>query len=308
MKRKLLSVLLAGCMVAALTACGNTSSTTTSDTATETSAATETPAESESEEAEAADEEVMHVVVACTGSYEPYNYVDENDELVGFDMDIIRAIDEASPEIECELTWVAWDSLLAGVDAGRFDMLSAQICYTDERAELYHMDPEPYMVSVQKLITNTDHADATSLDDFKDAKIATTVGTLQAEILENYLEEHPDYFEIVYYEGTLEYYLSDVSSGKVDATIEDPAVGLEKAKTLGLDNLITVGDSLDNSTVWFLYQNNENGAKIQEIVDKYYKQLLADGTISSIAEQYLGSNDPILKLNEMGYYEDVEIK
>lgn len=299
-------------MTLVLSACGGTktdeASASKTDATAESTEAAEVTETAESEVSTESKDEPVHVVVACVGSYEPYNFVDENDELRGFDMDVMKAVDAASPEIDCEFTWVAWDSLLAGVDAGRFDMIASQICYTDERAEMYHLSPEPYMVSEQKILTTDAHSDWKSLDDAKGAKIAVTAGTLQSELAEKYLEEHPDYYEIVYYEGTLEYYLADVSSGKVDATIEDPAVGLEKANTLGFDNIIAVGDSLDNSVVYFLFSKTDKGAQIQEAVDKAYKQLLADGTVSKIAEEYLGSTSPVTQLKELGYYSDVEIK
>lgn len=250
----------------------------------------------------------IKVNMVAMGTYEPYNYLDENNQVAGFDYDVVRAIAAIAPEIEVNYNYTAFEGILPGVDAGKYNLVVSQFNYTDSRNKMYLLAEEPYMVSEQHILTTDKFKNAKSLDDMKGATIATTTGSSQATILENYLKEHPDYFKISYYEGTLEYYLTDVSSGKVDATVEDPSSALKKCTNLHLDNIISVGKSLIDAPVYFIYPKNDEGKKINDIMMKYYKQLLADGTITKIAEKDLGSNQVVTRLNDLGYFKEVKIK
>ena len=70
--------------------------------------------------------DVIKVRVAGTADYEPYTYVDEDDNITGYDIEVIKAIDELAPEIECEYSYTQWDTLLPGLDADKFDVVSNQ--------------------------------------------------------------------------------------------------------------------------------------------------------------------------------------
>ena len=81
--------------------------------------------------------DVIKVRVAGTADYEPYTYVDEDDNITGYDIEVIKAIDELAPEIECEYSYTQWDTLLPGLDADKFDVVSNQLGVTEERQEMY---------------------------------------------------------------------------------------------------------------------------------------------------------------------------
>ncbi|ODN68591.1 transporter substrate-binding domain-containing protein [Methylobrevis pamukkalensis] len=72
--------------------------------------------------------------VATEGAYPPFNHVDGEGRLTGFDVDIARAIC-ADMKVDCSFVAVPWDALIDGLVAGDYDLIAASMAYTPERAE-----------------------------------------------------------------------------------------------------------------------------------------------------------------------------
>ena len=62
------------------------------------------------------------LVVALEGAWQPWSYHDASDTLVGYDVEVSRAIAEKLG-VEPEYVESDWDSLFAGLDAGRYDLV-----------------------------------------------------------------------------------------------------------------------------------------------------------------------------------------
>ena len=71
------------------------------------------------------------LIVALEGAWQPWSYHDESDTLVGYDVEVSRAIAEKLG-VEPEYVESDWDSLFAGLDAGRFDMVCNGVEVTDD--------------------------------------------------------------------------------------------------------------------------------------------------------------------------------
>ena len=76
------------------------------------------------------------LIVALEGAWQPWSYHDESDTLVGYDVEVSRAIAEKLG-VEPEYVESDWDSLFAGMDAGRYDLVCNGVEVTDERSKTY---------------------------------------------------------------------------------------------------------------------------------------------------------------------------
>ena len=105
MKKKLLSVVLTGLMILGLTACGSGDAQS-----------------SEDKDLLQQIQEKGTLTVAMEGTWAPWTYHDEDDNLVGFDVEVAQKIAE---KLGVEVTFVEgeWDGLFAGLDSGRYDMV-----------------------------------------------------------------------------------------------------------------------------------------------------------------------------------------
>src|SRR5699024_8670233 len=124
MYRKLSLALFLGLMVGILAACGETSSGDGEAEEAETNA---------NDNNDATDDEVY--TVATDNAYVPFEYLDEEtDELVEFDIDLIKALAEEAG-IEIEIETLEFSGIVAGLGSGKFDIGIAGMTITEDRKE-----------------------------------------------------------------------------------------------------------------------------------------------------------------------------
>lgn len=304
MKKRALAAVLA-CMTVVAMGCGSTSTSDTAGT-TETTAEAGTEADTETD-AETSDE-VITVRVAGTADYDPYTYVDENDNVTGFDIEVIKAIDAIAPEIECEYTYTTWDTLLPGLDADKFDVVSNQLGYTEERASMYLYPKTPFLFTGTSVISAADQP-MDSYDDLAGKKVGAIVGSSFTTQMEQYLDEHPDAFTLEYLDGTLPQMLEEIANGRVDATMNDATAAFTKAELAGLSDKLYISDEIyDGGFIYFLFPQTEKGQQIADIFDKYLPELYYNGTLSALALEYLGVDSCVTSMPANGVFEEATLE
>ena len=142
---------------------------------------------SRSESAEAADQLAAiqasgKLIVALEGAWQPWSYHDESDNLVGYDVEVSRAIAEKLG-VEPEYVESDWDSLFAGLDAGRFDIVCNGVEVTDERAKTYDFTT-PYGYIHTALAVRKDNEDIKSFEDLKGKTTANSLASTYMELAE----------------------------------------------------------------------------------------------------------------------------
>lgn len=106
-----------------------------------------------------------YIIVGTEGTWSPYTYHDENDELVGFEVEVARYIADYIG-VDIQFTETAWSSIFAALDAGQIDIVVNSVAYTEERAEKYAFS-EPYNYSQYAFMTLATNDDIQSLEDVK---------------------------------------------------------------------------------------------------------------------------------------------
>ncbi len=302
MRKNVIIGLMISAMVLSMTGCGSKDEQTTATTGSETA--------SDTVEAEASgtETETITVRVAGTPDYEPYTYVDEDDNITGYDIEIIKAIDELAPEITCEYTYTSWDSLLPGLDADKFDIVSNQLGKNEERESMYLYPENPFLFAGSSIISSADKPLET-LEDLKGMKVGAIVGSSFTTQMEEYLEENPDAFTLEYIDGTLPQMLDEIVNGRVDATVNDAGAASSKAEVAGITDRIHVSSKVYNGGAsYFLFAKTDNGQKIADIVDKYLPELYYNGTMAEIAQKYLGTDGGVVSMPENGFYEEATLE
>ena len=91
--------------------------------------------------------------VALEGTYPPFNYKD-NGQLAGFEVELAHALAQKLG-VKAEFTTSEWSAILAGLQAGKYDVVINQVGITDKRKETFDFS-EPYTVSSPQLIIRKD--------------------------------------------------------------------------------------------------------------------------------------------------------
>ena len=160
--------------------------------------------------------EWKEVRIGTEGAYPPFNNLEADGSLVGFDIDIAKALCEEM-KVSCEFVTQDWDGIIPALQAKKFDAIIASMSITPERLE---------KVDFSKKYYNTPPAVAVPKDspitDLAGLK-GKTVGAQSSTTHANYAEKHMADSELKLYPTADEYKL-DLEGGRVDAVVDDIVV------------------------------------------------------------------------------------
>jgi len=118
------------------------------------------------------------ITVATDATWPPMEMVDTSKNIVGFDIDLMKAIaKEAGVEVVFKNT--AWDGIFGGLDAGKYDAIISSVTITDERKKQYDFS-EPYINIGQILVVPKTVKNVKTLSDMKGKKVGAQIGTTGA--------------------------------------------------------------------------------------------------------------------------------
>ena len=220
------------------------------------------------------------LIVALEGAWQPWSYHDESDTLVGYDVEVSRAIAEKLG-VEPEYVESDWDSLFAGLDAGRFDMVCNGVEVTDERALTYDFTI-PYGYIHTALAVRKDNDE---IKTFEDLKGKTTANSLAS----TYMELAESYGATVQGIDTLEETIQLLTAGRIDATLNADVSFYDYLNVHPDADFKLVAQTEDASHVAIPVRKGDDSASLLEAINTAIEELRADGTLKALGEKYFGS-------------------
>ena len=221
------------------------------------------------------------LVVALEGAWQPWSYHDERDTLVGYDVEVSRAIAEKLG-VEPEYVESDWDSLFAGLDAGRFDIVCNGVEVTDERAKTYDFTT-PYGYIHTALAVRKDNEDIKSFEDLKGKTTANSLASTYMELAESY-------GATVQGIDTLEETIQLLTAGRIDATLNADVSFYDYLNVHPDADFKLVAQTEDASHVAIPVRKGDDSASLLEAINTAIEELRADGTLKALGEKYFGQD------------------
>ncbi|TDX52448.1 basic amino acid ABC transporter substrate-binding protein [Orenia marismortui] len=154
------------------------------------------------------------LLIGTEAAYRPFEYHNNQDEIVGFDIDLIKAIaDELNLQIE--IKDIAFDGLIPGLKTGKFNLAISAMTITEQRAKAVNFS-DPYFNAGQVIATMANNNEIKTIDDLKGKKVGTKLGTT-GDIEISKME---DSIEITRYKDIPQAFI-ELQNGRVSAVVND---------------------------------------------------------------------------------------
>jgi len=218
------------------------------------------------------------IVVATAGDIPPFDF-EKDGNLTGYDVEVLKAVDEKLDQYKIEFQKTAWESIFPGVDAGRYQAAANNLSYTKERADKY-LYSLPIAKNPLVLVTLQDIAGKTTQDD---------TGTSTAKVVTDWNQSHSDNPATIQYSGEdVAKRLTDLANGEFDFLIFDKISVQKIIQDRGLDLNVVDLENNDNPNNYIIFSSDQK--EFKEQFDKVLKELYQDGTLEKLSKTYLGGS------------------
>ena len=219
------------------------------------------------------------LIVATEGTYSPYSFYDEKGELVGYDVDIAKAVAQKL-NLKIDFLTAPWDAMLAAFDAGKADVVFNQVSINEDRKKKYDMSV-PYTMPYPVIVVHKDNNDIKSFADLKGKKSVHSATSNWAAIAEK------NGATVVVADGFSKG-VELIISKRADDTINDNVTFFDYIK------------QRPNAPLKIAYTSNEpmptaallkkGNTELLEAINKAIDELKAEGKISEISMKYFGKD------------------
>lgn len=221
------------------------------------------------------------ITVAMEGTWAPWTYHDESDTLVGYDVEVARAIGE---KLGVNVNFVEgeWSGLLAGLDAGRYDIMVNGVDVDEGRQEKYDFST-PYAYNRTAVIVRADDDSIQSMEDLVGKKTANTLNSTYAAVGEAYGAQVTGVDDFI---QTIELLIS----GRIDATL-NAEVSYYDYLNAHPDAQVKIA-CIDPQTtqVAIPMRKGEETATLREAINEALAELAQDGTLTELSIKYFGTD------------------
>lgn len=220
--------------------------------------------------------------VGTEGQFRPFNYFDDKGDLVGFDIEITRALC-AVMTADCQLVSMSWEGLLPALEAGRIDMIVASMSKTEER--LKHADfTDRYYRSRSIFVARRDRPVAPTRDGVAGQRLVTQ----KATVFEDWLVRNFGDVATVIGLPTAGDAFAEMTAGKADLMLIDNLVAFEVLSAPGGERLEVVGavsegdDEMANTHI----QVRKGNDRLRLAINDALRKIWLEGTYRKINEKY----------------------
>lgn len=234
-------------------------------------------------------QDVRKVYVAVGATFEPYTYIDENNQPAGYDVAVLQEIDKRLPQYEFQIENMELANISVALDAKKVSIGSQQFERNPEREKKYLFTNEGFATYNKRLVYKKGRDDIHSIDDLAGKKVSAGQGSNTAAILETYNAEHDNKIEIVYSNGaTNESIYDDVMNGRLDAIVATKKTFKKYNEAFGGGYDINEDSYFSESQAYFMLAQGEE--QLRDDMDTALKAMKEDGTLTKLSIEYTGSD------------------
>ena len=299
-KKKIAGLLTASFIVASLfTGCGKKENADNNKK--EAGSSTEAASNNDAEDTEAPAEKRKIVIATSGAGPEPFCYTDENGNLTGYDIELIRLVFEGLPQYDVEFAVCEFQSIFTGIDTGIYQVGLNHLGYNKERAEKY-LYTDTYDVGSHSIAVRKGYDEIKSLADIGGHSTQITAASANETTFLRYNEENPDNpLDLTYIE--VDNTLVDVANGVVDFEYFTTATLEAQIEEKGLEDKIDLipvpiedSENFTGGLKGIFYIVAKDDTQLADDINARIEELIADGTVAELRAEWFGDSADELTL------------
>lgn len=226
------------------------------------------------------------LTIAVDDTYLPMEFRDDNNDLVGFDIDLGNALAEQLG-VKAEFVTVAWDGIFTGLTSNQYDVIISSTSITPERQESYSQS-DPYIANGIVIVSRVDDTSkATTFEELAGSTVGVQLETSADVAAQTLQEETGTDITLKQFDGMLDAF-SALEGKQIDYVMTDEAVAqyyvAQKPETF----VISTTTPLTNEPIGVTARKEDTA--LTEKINEALKKLKEDGTLKSISEKWLGAD------------------
>ena len=226
------------------------------------------------------------LTIAVDDTYLPMEFRDDNNDLVGFDIDLGNALAEQLG-VKAEFVTVAWDGIFTGLTSNQYDVIISSTSITPERQESYSQS-DPYIANGIVIVSRVDDTSkATTFEELAGSTVGVQLETSADVAAQTLQEETGTDITLKQFDGMLDAF-SALEGKQIDYVMTDEAVAqyyvAQKPETF----VISTTTPLTNEPISVTARKEDTA--LTEKINEALKKLKEDGTLKSISEKWLGAD------------------
>jgi len=229
-----------------------------------------------------ANQQKPKIVAGTNATFPPFESMD-NGELVGFDIDLIKAIAEVQG-YDVEIQHMEFKSLIPALQTDKIDVAISGMSINEERKQAIDFST-PYFDAGLIIAINKDNAqNITDRESLKGKRLAAQIGTTGANACVEIQKAEPS-TEVRTFQDVGEAFM-ELEKGGVDAVINDQAVTLNYIQTSGTQKVITVGEPFSTEEQYGIGVKKGN-EKILKLMNEGLEKVKANGEYDRIYAKWI---------------------
>ena len=235
------------------------------------------------------DSKVKTYQVGTRGTFKPFTYMNDKDQLTGYDIEILKEIEKRNKDIKFEFKTMSVESAFVALASKQIDIIANQMAHNSDRDTKYTFTKELNNYTVSKLAVKGDRNDIHSFEDLKGKTLSITPTGETTRIVKEFNETAEPKINITYTDKGAAESLNLVATGRADASIGYEVATKESKEALGLD-VKSTGDVISSVPTYYILRKDEEAQQLADKIDATLKEMKADGTLKKLSEQFLGAD------------------
>ena len=222
--------------------------------------------------------------VAVDDTYLPMEFRDDQNNLVGFDVDLAKAIGE-DLGVKVDFTTVAWDGIFNGLNAKQYDAIISSTSITPERQEGFNQT-NPYVSNGIVIVSRKDATPVKTFEELASKTVGVQLATTADNGAQKLKEQTGTNVQIKQYDGMLDAFAA-LEGKQIDNVMTD--VGVAMYYVAQKPELFEVtSEVLTNEPIAVTVRKGEDA--FTEKLNETLKKLQDNGTMTEISMKWFGED------------------